>query len=471
MSRTDTQPVAHTQPKRPRTVYLDPGVLDAALHTDRRHRTDRQHTPRVIAIDELAAGVRANVRDAARAVLTWLAAVTNHDAGVDLNAVLKRCLRPGGDVTRLNCAALAEEIHRFTGVKLSPKRVRTAIENLRHGSLADQPNPEDATPPLRNRLDALAARLRANHEALLAGSDRREMRRELGTDLLAAVRCAVGRVITHGFGEGIPDHVNLDELAGRYREYIRHEATRLIAFSADTGTRQVPSRRNGMRGVSCDLHRLLITLNDHDGTAEADMQLAMDGTRVVCDLLSPDSLPGVLARLNVLVAGRSLIDTPVYVQQMEALAAQAAALHEDAGTRSYLNWARRLPEDSRVPSPLRVASYCRNNATTRILERIHLGLLTDEAWLARAERNLAAMLTDDPGFTMLKVTQAIHATVATDLNDDATAADFFRMQGETKTIALLGDLMRYDNCPDLVNAVRHHAEAAWPGATHRYLSL
>ena len=51
------------------------------------------------------------------------------------------------------------------------------------------------------------------------------------------------------------------------------------------------------------------------------------------------------------------------------------------------------------------------------------------------------------------------------------AADFFRDLGEEKTIALLGDLMRYDNCPDLVNAVRHEAEAVWPGATHRYLSI
>lgn len=467
MSLTDTQSEAR---RRPRTVFLDPSVLDAARDTD-RWRGVARHTPRVMSVDDLAAGVRANVRDAARAVLTWLAAVTNHDAGIDLNAVLRRCLRPGGDVTRLNCAALAEEIHRHTGVKLSPKRVRTAIENLRRGSLNDEPAPEDPTPTVRDRLDALARRLRANHEALSHAHDNRDLCRELGTDLLAAVRCAVGRVITHGFGEGIPDRVNLDELADRYRDFVIASFPRRRESRVPAGVNARVRVPGGLESTSSDLRRLLVTLADHDGTAEADMQLIMDGARVVCDLLSPDSLPGVLARLNVLVAGRSLIDTPVYVEQMEALAARAVVLHNDRETRSYLNWARRLPEDSRVPSPLRVASYCRNNATTRVLERIHLGLLEAEEWLSRAENNLAAMHADDPGFAMLKVTQAIHATVVSELNRDATAAHFFRELGETRTIAVLGDLMRYDNCPDLVNAVRHRAEAVWPGATHRYLSV
>ena len=76
--------------------------------------------------------MRKNVRDAAAAVLAWLAAVVAHDeAGGNLDGVLDRCLRPGPDIERVNFAAMAQEIKQVTGVELSPRRVQTAVNQLR----------------------------------------------------------------------------------------------------------------------------------------------------------------------------------------------------------------------------------------------------------------------------------------------------------------------------------------------------
>ena len=73
---------------KPRVYFVDGSVLGATLES---HDTPDQprRAPRPVRIDDEVDAVRKNVRDAARAVLTWLSAVTRHDGDTpDLDAVL-----------------------------------------------------------------------------------------------------------------------------------------------------------------------------------------------------------------------------------------------------------------------------------------------------------------------------------------------------------------------------------------------
>ena len=124
---------------------------------------------------------------------------------------------------------------------------------------------------------------------------------------------------------------------------------------------------------------------------------------------------------------------------MLKLADAAAALHDDDATRSYLNWVRRLPEDARVPSPLRVSSYCLNNAATRILQRLYLGQIEGDDWLARAGDAIATMHQRDAGFRLLKATWAIQHTVTAHLTGDTSGVDAFFAEMVAPQCDLSGD--------------------------------
>ena len=138
MPRIPLQPetASRTKAGRPGRVRYRTRFVDAAALEATQAGVDPEPAvePRVRVIgrvDEAADAVRANVQDAARAVLTWLASSVGHRGADDLETTLDRCLRPGPDIERVNFAALAAEVTRVTGVELTPKRVQTAVSHLR----------------------------------------------------------------------------------------------------------------------------------------------------------------------------------------------------------------------------------------------------------------------------------------------------------------------------------------------------
>ncbi len=124
---------------KPRTYFVNGAVLAQVLaepsHPSAEGERYTKHGVRVDRIDDRVNEVRANVRDAARAVLQWLALVIEHEtdgeATSSLDDVLRRCLRPSADPADVSYAALAEDIHRVTGITLTAKRVQTAVRHLR----------------------------------------------------------------------------------------------------------------------------------------------------------------------------------------------------------------------------------------------------------------------------------------------------------------------------------------------------
>ena len=458
------QPGAAAKRPRPRTVFVDFDTLEAKLAAagnGRRAPTVARRSERrrvLLRADQRVDAVRANVRDAARALVEWVALVSDPQAGADLDGVLDRCLKPGPDCRRLNYEALAAELERTMGLTLSPKRVRTAVRHLRRSVPEERPPMTGQT--VRQKLDELGRQIERDHHALLGGgrADAIVVRR-VATDILGAVRAAVGRVIDCDYGEGIPRRIDIDELEGRYLDLVR-DMQRAGRLERDASPRQT-------------LHRLLVALNDYDGDAASDMRLIVCGARAATTLMGADSLPGLVAQLNLLVAGRDLVDDATYTEQMARLADAATALHDEPAARTYLNWVRRLPDDQRVPSPLRIASYCRNNLATRLLERVFTGDAADPAdALARARAAVEAMQQADPGFALLPVTQAIDATArARHVGDEAIAREHFRRLGEDRAIEVVEQAHRHENNRQLADALAAHALAAWPGIARRLIRL
>ena len=450
----------------PKTVFVDWADLETSMQRRQVRSLDPASSdrrsarrPRLItSVHDEAGKVRANVRDSARAVLTWVSALLDHEGLTDLDAVLDRCLRPGPDPASLNYAALAREIGAATGIDLSPKRVRTAIEQLRKARQKQvQHMPRQSN---RQRLETLHSLLEANFQDLVGSEtpDRENLRRSIAVDVLAAVRRAAGRVIENDFGEGIPPTIDVDELEGRFLDFVR-------------GIVRDEPGSDHQRTLPADLHRLLVTLCDYDGSSENDVRLVVDGGRVVADLMGPDSLPGIMAQLNVLVAGRHLLDSELYCAEMSRLAEAAAGLRDDPQVRRFLNWVRRLPEDQRLPSPLRVSSYCLNNAATHVLQRIFTDELADgKAYLARADEWIEEMRRRDSGFRLIKTTEVLYLVVVAHLAGDARKIEsHFARLGNSRSLALLQDLAKYDNCEEMVRAARRHAVAALPELRHQLI--
>jgi hypothetical protein len=435
--------------------------------------------PRVIGrINTRVQPLRANVQDAARAVLTWMSEVVGHTAEADLDAVLDRCLKPGPDIERVNYVALADEIAQATGISLSPKRVRTAILHLRRGQKQIVATPTGSDHALSGRLQELDAELRRgyaelNQSAKLSPS----LRREMGTQILAAVRSAAGRVIDRDFGEGIPEQISSGDLRSQLHGHLLDVLTptkRVDHLQAETSTTRV-------------LESLLEALANHQLSAssqpdpEANMRLVLRGAKAVSVLLGSDSLAGTMAQLNVLVAGRDALATDLYVAEMLRLASHAHQLHDDADTQRYLNWARRLPEDRRLPSAIRVSSYCRSNAATRLMDHIYRGDLDPHAVsLADASGRRSAwqlaqdthdrMLACDSGFTLTLTTQMIrHILDARLSNDQTTLDDYLQRLGPERTLDRFEALVKFENNGQLVSEAAHHIQRIYPDTARQLI--
>ncbi len=456
----------------PRMLYVDFAQLEATVSGPEALRVYKQQQARraaphhrVTTVDNEVTALRSNVQDAARALLTWLASITQHaqpndaDAPENLDRVLDRCLRPGSDTTAINYSALTEEVNRALGTDFSPKRIQTAVRHLRDAASQSHSNPApQRNNTLAERFDALYCKLQTQHDELLAASDAggHVLRRAVAHDVLAALRASAGRLIECGYGEGIPDYVDLDATRERFLAYIR----RAINQSHEgTGLRE-------------DLDRLLAALRDHDDSSEADMQLVVAGANVVADLVGPDSLAGLMARLNLLMVGRPMLESEFFVAKMLELAEAAGQLVHDRATQTDMAWVRLQPQDRRTPSPNRVRSYCLNNAATHILQRLHTGDLTGQKWFATAQQCYETMYKHDRGFRLLKTTEAIMLCVLSDMtHSSAPAEELFNKLGYEKSLELLGDLTRFDNSPAINQLVRTHADLAHPGIASQLLVI
>ncbi|MEM1211419.1 MAG: hypothetical protein AAGI68_03890 [Planctomycetota bacterium] len=448
---TTTREAKPTGAGRLRTVLADPDrlmrVADPRSEMPSVEPVSGDGPAWVGRVGESIEPLRANVKDAARAVLTWLAAVVDHRGERPVDDVLAACLRPGQSIEGVDYAALAALVSAHSGMELTAKRVQTAVRHLR----SHQASQTVETPtPVSDRLAELDEHLRERFDELTEdGADGSTT----AIEVLTAVRGATGRLTAYDFAEGLDaaDRAGRS-VAGNTDGLRRRFASAQLDGDADSSERTAQL-----------LRRLLVVLAEHDGTAESDMKLVLCGSALVCRLTGSSSLPGVMARLNVLVAGRGLIEHGDYVTRMEALADQAEALHGDAATRTLLHRLGRGPKADRLPTPRRVASYALNNAATRLIHRRFTGELEGvlgESALARAAAYLDRIKSADSGFALVPSTEAM-LRVAEDREAGrlpggagSAARSFFEAMGVEKAEDVVEHLLRHESCRGLVEAVR-----------------
>ncbi len=470
----DDTPVDVPQTRdRPVTVYVDFGSLESAtaipLHPlyQPGSSTPWQRPTHITTTRLELESLRKNVRDPAEAVLRWMSQLIQHNGAIALNDALDRCLRPGPDVTDLNYAALAREVNQTCDTSFSPKRIRNAIKHLRqnrHIPINSGQSKNQQETDFITRLKALHHRLADTHAQLVkcGPSVSRVLRRAVGHEVLGVVRSAAGRLIDCAFGEGIPDQVIPDSIY----QHILALAQRMVT---DNHASAIPAPANDLKA---HLNRLMASLRRYDKSTEADADLVLTGACVVSCLIGPGSLFGLMARLNVLMVARPLLDSPTFIEQMLSLSDGAGRLIQDRTTQTDMAWVRLQPEDRRIPSPNRLRSYCLNNAATHILQRLYTGELAGSHWFTTAGSCFHTMRKHDRGFRLLKTTEAIMLCVLAELTGDHSASqDFFKRLGETKTLALLLDLARYDNSPQVNGLVRQHAESVYADISTQLLVL
>ena len=125
-----------------------------------------------------------------------------------------------------------------------------------------------------------------------------------------------------------------------------------------------------------------------------------------------------------------------------------------------------------MPSPLRVSSYCLNNAATHVLERLFTGELQGREHLDNAKAWFDQMRSRDSGFILVKTVEIIYLTVIAKLTSDATQIEaLFERLGRSESLDRLEALARYDNCQPLVQAAQHHAIAAIPELEHQLIRI
>jgi len=396
-----------------------------------------------------------------------MAQLVQHNGALALNEALDRCLRPGPDPTDLNYTAMAREINKACETSFSPKRIRNAVKHLRHKrqtSLSARQAKHQRESDFTTRLDALHIRLGDTYEKLCQSNPcmGRAFRRAIAHEVLGVLRAAAGRLIECGYGEGIPDLINPDSV---YQHLIA--LAQQMGEGSQTGNQPSPDT-----DLKDDVSRLITALHHYDKSTEADADIVLAGVCVVSSLMGPSSLFGLLARLNVLMVARPMLDSPGFINQMLGLADSAGRLVHDRTTQTDMAWVRLQPKDLRTPSPNRVRSYCLNNAATHILQRLYTGELTGAHWFTTAESCYHTMRKHDRGFRLLQTTEAIMVCVLAELTGDHSASrDMFKRLGEAKALALLLDLARFDNSPQINRLVRQHAEMTYPGISTQIIKL
>ncbi|MEM7576535.1 MAG: hypothetical protein AAF328_03585 [Planctomycetota bacterium] len=458
-------------PRKFRTVYVDPrDLLDLGQADPPTHASNNPAaSPFRLTADTRAAllqAIRADVRDAADAVLTWLDyALQNFrdDArGQDPHALLDAILRPGPDPAAIQRPALCAAVAEHTGVELSPKRLATA---LRHLQCTDAFNAKAGPRRGPDRTSPTPGRTQTSEPT----SDLSDPR-PLALGLLAALRQAVGRRTDRDYADALPDEpIAAETLEADTLNYLR---------GALPGAPKVHPARTS-------LHDLLLTLapltapDAPSPTADSDLQLVLHAAPALAALLGPDSLPATLAHLNTLVMLRDHVAPPVYLAEMLRLTHHPASLKTDADTAALHRFAKRhaLPN---LPGATRVASYAAVNACTRLLQQLFDGHLDPDtpidvppSWKHPDRTELQAfplatallkhLETTDAGFTLTPTTRLLFHTVqAHRIGDPEPALAHVRKLGPTKTTQRLAALADHDNHDEMIAATAALAQRALP---------
>ncbi len=311
---------------------------------------------------------------------------------------------------------------------------------------------KEKTFSVSERVRAAFDRLNEARIAMIGLTDDSEediVRERAAVELINLVRVAAARVVPAVYGEGIHD-TDLDEMEGVLLSFAK-------SLPRETDHPQAES-------VGRDLGRLFDVLRDYNGDAVADdLELVDAGCRVIIDLVGTKHICGLFAQLDIFVVLKRLLSVEEFADQMERIAVEARELHDDPGTNRLRRWMRRvLQKNERLPSPLRLSSYCLGNAIFRLIDACLANEFHD---LSRINSSIQLVKQFDGGFEQLPWYRlAYAATIAERSGDASDLANMCRKLGRDKVAAILTKIRKHFEYDLVIEVATKHVVEICEGA-------
>ena len=342
-------------------------------------------------------------------------------------------------VTDNNYASIVR-LARSKGISLSPGQVKRCLEALEE--VVAMRKHRGIRIKMRKDLDELTA---LSHDLKKAELETKKLKR-VATIALSLVRLCARGLLKKDYGEGIADEIDFTESTDGFLAFARtlHEKGVLTAPLAE------------------ELSEFMTVLYEYDGTITDDLSVVQQGTRLACIADGPNGIVGILARQNTFQVAKHLLPIEVYVTEIESLAQRSQEWHQSKEAKLVRS------VDPALPTPLRIASYCRIALSTHVLAL----LVMDDAavsgragwWLDRVRRSVDEVKqSGDSGFDLAQMTITLLLAVEARLSGDFEPIEKrFRKMGYARAYEHLLFILDYEDCDLLVDLATECGSRVFP---------
>lgn len=349
--------------------------------------------------------------------------------GEDRRDEFENCLCTRKGESRLDYDKVTEYFQEKHGILLAKGQVKCAVSNLRASMKKHIDEMTKKQVGVANRIQDVLSLLNGLHGDLVQLDPLGQTQRDhAAISILNLVRAVVSHILPADFAENVQD-ADLDEIEGMILNFAR---------SLPANDKEQASDFQLLRK---DVARLLQVLQDYDVESHSDdLEIVEIGTRVIIDLVGQDHLCGLFAQLNIIVTIRELITASDYASEMSRLATKATELHKDEQTARLRRRISKLPEEDRLPSPIRLASYCRGNFIFRSLAGCLVGEMNN---LEEVQVAIETVKSLDSGFEEIASWEIAYAAVAETLSFDSVKIKAVRVKYGNRLNDIIDSMRRH----------------------------
>ncbi len=266
---------------------------------------------------------------------------------IDMDGVM------GDKRSELSWNGLSEAIQNKLGLRFSTGQLKRAIVVLQKALPDDE---GDSDMDMTSLVSKVVNQVESVAEALAGGSNDMQVKQEDLAVLIANLqRLAASRLIVSPWSDNLSQS-DLNDIERQSFNWIRELSDQGDAL-----------QNSDVAGV---LREFLLCLQRYDESVNADFEMTASAGRMVMSLVGPASPLGVMAQHTMLLPLKGVLSLEVYTAEERRIAGEAEALQKTEATSAFMRRNHALPEEQRVPSPQRLASYALSAAASRILHAI-----------------------------------------------------------------------------------------------------
>lgn len=203
-------------------------------------------------------------------------------------------------------------------------------------------------------------------------------RERLAQNLITLQRTVTERLLVNGSGDGIASEVDTDKTEAQVFETLAP-----IEHGDDVLARNVKA--------------ILLGISRYDGTPDADFDLNLSAGRLAINLVGLRNPIAPLAQLNMILPLKHMMKLAAFHADMLGLADVCEDIHRDPSCRAFVDRARKRSGAERLPSPLRIASYCLVDGATLVLHHVLAEGADPCLWLPRVQEDVERIRRNGDG--------------------------------------------------------------------------